>query len=624
MTQPGFPVWNQYGPNPNSVRGYPSIPPTSGPSIPPNSHRPNAQKSQLPYILGGVGGFLLLAVVLGGVAFMKLRSKSVALPVDAKMLPAQTTEVGTQLIEATRETDERVRRAYLAAELGSELCRPGASDPARRIEAIGTSTPRAAKELFLQKRSLDDMRQLLQCGAYLGGSLDSPYQAVIGVDAETPLKPMHRIAVGHFKISDLPPDQGFSRHAYKGVPGFCRTGIDSGSTFTGLGAGALELTPTTTSSTNGACSELSYGAFAEGTTWFMGRRPALEIMAETVKRPKEDLNTRIAALKEAANQTEGMPVVRIQAQPKSSKEFFMAPCSFGALHSAAPIQDFLEGCFPKANDRLLEEIDSKLKAAAYETDGDVQKAKAFHGNIVFVARDDAAAKDVERDVKEIVSDWSAHVELNEAKLIRQSNQRAVTTRQKKFAAIADSYFKALREAKVARKGRTVRISFKEALSKTDITALEDADRATVEKRQATASILDAIERGAPLPQNALAQLVGPSWAAYLASATPVDGPLTASSMKSPLPESTCRSVQSRLAGYTLSNFTSVESRSLFLNMKYASCASSPPQVDSMQHLCLVSFKTASEFASCTPSASVVDRSPPGQPPDSDFGDRAMR
>jgi hypothetical protein len=46
----------------------------------------------------------------------------------------------------------------------------------------------------------------------------------------------------------------------------------------------------------------------------------------------------------------------------------------------------------------VREIDSKIKAAAFEMDGDHQKAKAFHGNIVFVARDDRGANDVERVV----------------------------------------------------------------------------------------------------------------------------------------------------------------------------------------------------------------------------------
>src|SRR5947209_17781521 len=81
MTQPGFPA-------------YGSVPPYSINSIPPNPHRPpHQQRSPLPFILGGAGAFVFLLAAGGGIAAYTLRSKSVALPVDAKLLPAQTSGV---------------------------------------------------------------------------------------------------------------------------------------------------------------------------------------------------------------------------------------------------------------------------------------------------------------------------------------------------------------------------------------------------------------------------------------------------------------------------------------------------------------------------------------------------
>jgi hypothetical protein len=88
--------------------------------------------------------------------------------------------------------------------------------------------------------------------------------------------------------------------------------------------------------------------------------------------------------------------------------------------------------------KTLEEVDSKIKAAAYEMDADHQKAKAFHGNLVFVAKDDREAKDVERDIEEVVAEWSAHIDSNEARLINDSRELARTSRQKKFGAVADA------------------------------------------------------------------------------------------------------------------------------------------------------------------------------------------
>jgi hypothetical protein len=578
MTQPGFPAYGSVPP-PYAMVG----------SIPPNPHRP--QRSPLPFILGGAGAFLFLVAAGGGVAVWSLRSKSVALPVDAKMLPAQTSGVSTQLIEATRETDEHVKRAYVAAELGAEVCRPGQQNPARRIEGIGGGS----------------MRALLECGAVLEGSLESPYQAVISVDSDK--KGLQHVAVGHFSIKDLPRKSGFTPFSYRGVAGFCRTQGDD------RGAG---LFGTVATSPPGTCDETSFGGFAQGSTWFLGNRAALETMAGSIKNPKEDLNVRIAALKDASSATQGLPVVRIQAQPKSSREFFVAPCLFGASHSAVPFTQFMEGCFPSVGqERALEAIDAKIKAAAYETDGDLAKAKAFQGNIVFVARDDESAISVERDVKDVVADWRIHVEDNDDKLIVQSNEFAVTAGQKKFAAVADEYFKALKGAKVSRKGRTVRIAFKEALSKADLAALDEAERSTVEKRQATADILDAIQAKKPVPQPALAKLVGGPWATFLTGPAPFEPP---PSVRTPMSGDECRKLQARVSGFSTSSFFSTDARLMFFSHKFANCATRPPEVDSSQRACLASFKTADEYARCAAS-DLGATIPPGQPPEALFGER---
>ncbi|MDB4937997.1 MAG: hypothetical protein JWP87_4969 [Labilithrix sp.] len=588
MNQPGY---SAYG----------SVPPYSMPANPPVAHAgPSAaSRSALPLVLGGAGAFLvLLAAVGGGAAFWLTRSKSVALPVDAKMLPSQTTGISTQLIEATRETDDRVKRTYVAAELGAEVCRPGTANPARRIEGIGGGSTRAAKELFFQKKSLDEMRALLECGSVLQGSLESPYQAVITVENDEK-RPQH-IAVGHFSITDLPRKSGFTPFSYRGASGFCRTQGEDRS---------------------GTCDDTSFGGFAQGTTWFLGDRGSLETMASSVQNPKEDLNARLAALKDAASATQGLPVVRIQAQPKSSREFFVAPCMFGASHSAVPFTQFLEGCFPsKGSERALEAIDAKIKAAAYETDGDLKKAKAFQGNIVFVARDDESAKEVEREVKDVVSDWRIHIEENDDKLIVQSNEFAVTTGQKKFAAVADNYFKALKGAKVTRKGRTVRVAMREGLSKADLLALDDADRSTAEKRRATAEILDAIQAKKPVPQGPLAKLVGPQWAAFLTGPAPLEAP---PSVKLPMSADECKKLQSRVSAFSTSSFFSTDARLMFFSHKFANCAVHPPEVDEVQRACLASFKTADEYARCA-AADLGATIPRGQPPESDFGDRRLK
>ena len=207
--------------------------------------------------------------------------------------------------------------------LGSETCRPGTSDPARRIEELGSRTPREAKELFLDPKKKEEVAQVLECGAVLGATLDSPYQTAIGFDDDAGKK--LRVGVGHFTLTGAPKGQGFLHQTYRGMSGFCRT-----------------------SERDGYCDETDYGAFSKDRSW----------------------------------------------------------------------------CWV---DKTLEEVDSKIKAAAYEMDPDHQKAKAFHGNLVFVAKDDRGAKDVEREIEDVVAEWSAHIDSYEAKLINDSRKLAGST-----------------------------------------------------------------------------------------------------------------------------------------------------------------------------------------------------
>ncbi len=422
----------------------------------------------------------------------------------------------------------------------------------------------------------------------LGATLESPYQTGIGFEDDSGKK--QKIGVARFTLTGAPKGQGFVPQSYRGMSGFCRTGEKEA-----------------------YCDDKDYGVFANDTSWFFGTKSALEAFAPNVRKPKEKLGSRVEAMKEAAGQTEGLPVVRIQASPKSA-DFFSAPCVYGALHTAAPFGKFLEGCFPsKQVEKTLQEVDSKIKAAAYEMDPDHQKAKVFRGSLIFVARDDRGAKDLERDIKDVVAEWRAHLETNDAKLINDSRELAKTSRQKKFGAVVDAYFRALEKAKVARKGRSVVASFREEITPGDLEALEEADRSTKAKRVATAAIVDAFQARKPIPEAALSELVGPSWAHYLASPPPSAFARTA------MTEGECRSVQARLATITLAdkNLTS-EARTMFISQKYASCSTLPPEIDLAQRPCLSTFKTAAEYSLCAGSAGVS-----AEPPLGEYGDRKL-
>src|SRR5262249_7139595 len=146
-----------------SREAYASVPSAPYASIPPNPTRP--KKPLWPYPAGAGGLFVVLGAAGGGFALYRARQLPVSLPVEPKYLPAQTKEVGTRLIEAPREPNEQVKKLYLASELGASFCGRGLGDPAHRAERLGSSSPQAAKELFFDKKALDETQQVLECGA---------------------------------------------------------------------------------------------------------------------------------------------------------------------------------------------------------------------------------------------------------------------------------------------------------------------------------------------------------------------------------------------------------------------------------------------------------------------------
>jgi hypothetical protein len=565
--------------------------------------------------LGLGGGFLLLVGLgVGAGVWFYARSNHATLPVEANLLPTETKTVGTHLIDSTRESDAHVKSMYLAAELGS-LCTNGSGlfDPARRIEGLGAGDPKAAKDLFFSKTALDDIKTQLDCGSVMAKNLKDPKASYLLFDDDD--KKFRSVTVLKLAMTELPSDAGFTRETFGNTPGFCKAGPPP----------SLFPAPTSPSSLSSAavpgtggpplkCEDNSRGAFAVGNTWFFGTKDSLEGMAEAATHPKKDLGTNASALKDASNEMQGLPSVRIVAQPKSSKDFFMGVCEWGAYQSGMPVGEFKEGCFPdKGEDKIIEQIDAKVRAAGWETDTDYVKAGAIVANMVFVMRDQDAAKDAEKSVNELVRDWKAHIDSKSAKVIKDTKDKAKSTHQKEFAAIVDSYFSALAKSKVSRDGRVIKIAFKENLTKEDKQSLIDANAQAVEKRQATADILEAIQQKRPLPVASLTKLVGKSWATYLSGPPPA--PTTGVGSTVTLSETECDSVKTRLLPITTGDLPVKDAAVMdaYLKQRFATCSIDPPLVPIAQKPCLMTFTTAADYAKCV---SGVD---PREPPASEYG-----
>ena len=200
----------------------------------------------------------------------------------------------------------------------------------------------------------------------------------------------------------------------------------------------------------------------------------MEAVARSLTSPKTDLSTGLQALNDAAAEVEGLSSLRIESQLTSVRPFLEAPCAWAASQTVGSSAEFLRSCFPFSDSRVISDIDTKLRAAAFEIEPDVLKAQGVHGGVILVARDDDSAKAIEKDAQELVSDWKAQLENNEAKMITQAKANPHSLRQRQFAIIVDNFSQALRAMKVTRSSRVVKLQFQKPLDPSDKSDLDDA------------------------------------------------------------------------------------------------------------------------------------------------------
>ncbi len=509
------------------------------------------------------------------------------MPIDVKTLPKQSNEVEAEVIDGTRETDPRIKQYYTAAELGAEVCRANGTDPARALEIIGIMGAHAAKDFFKQA-NLDAVQSLMECGELLTANITSNFQTAVGFTDDSNVKQM--VGLLQLKATDIPSKYGLTKHAFSGLDGWCRT--------------ADPMKPNAPAMD---CTAASDAALHQGNSWFFGRRGALDTLAHTVSTPNKDLSTQVSALSDAASATEGLSSLRIQAELSgSAKNFIMAPCAWGGLQSAGSTTDFISSCFPHTDQKMLDDIDAKLRAVAFEIEPDVVKANGVHGNIVLVARDNDAAKEVEKDANELASDWKSQLENNEAKIVKQAKTNPVSRTQKSWAVIVDNFLHSLEKMKVVRDGRTVRMAFMDSLDPTDKAELDDADKTTADKRAAVADVLDAIENKKPLPQGALAKLVGAPWATYIAQ--------SAQSDVTPLAAADCTNVKKTVSKIKAKDVPGKDALAFYTELRNMDCAH-PPQMTATTRSCVTNIKAGADIGPCAPAQ---------EPPDSQYGEVAKK
>lgn len=567
-------------------------------------------------VLGGVG-LLMVAGGIIGVAAWSYSGKG-KLPVSPDRLPSQTTSAGTQYLSATREKSAHVKSIYLASELGASFCEGKAISPADNLDSAVLFGSKAATEFF-DPSNIDAVRVTLQCGSTLATELkDDHVSFVVFGDDKKP----HTVKLAKLKMTDMPSGEGFTRFTFGGgTQGFCRTDppappLPAGVTGL-LGATAAAALATRGSSGPGTCDDATFGAFPMGDgTWAFGPKDALDDFADSVAHPKSAIGAKVSALRDAAAETSKIENYSVVAEPDGVKRYLEWPCQWAETRGGIFRSDFVADCFPeKSDERLLSEIDAKVRAVAYGTDPDYATAGAVAGDMVFVARDEASAGDLARSLAELVDDWKDLLDRNSSKLINEIREKSKSGRQKEFATVVDTYFAALGKMKVKRDGRAVKVSFREPLSKEDKQEMLDAAGEEDKRREAVADVLDAIRNKQAIPTAALGKLVGPKWATYL-TLPPLPTPPTPTMVS--LTEGECESIKGKLNAMNSAEVLGLDPEAFkeYLDQKYASCSDKTPTVLDSQRPCLTTFVTASEYVRCVSSAAGGD---PRRPPEDEFG-----
>lgn len=452
---------------------------------------------------GGVCVVLALSLVLGTSCKPKKAGTDAPwkLPVEPKQLPSTASVVEAEIVEGMRETDPRLKDAFISAELGSEICREGAANPAITLELMPLFGPVLAKSFFTPD-NLAKVQSLLECGGLLGQSLQTGFQtAVQFVDDEGKKA---EIDILKLNVAELPPKYGLTKRAFGAKEGYCKT--------------SDPLKPNVVLD----CGPSSEAALKDGSTWFLGKRIEIDAVARSLSNPKTELSTGLQALNDAAAQVEGLSTLRIESQLTTVKGFLEAPCNWASGQTVGSGAEFLKACFPFSDSKVITDIDAKIRAAAFEVEPDVLKAGGVHGGIILVARDDDGAKAVEKDAQEFVTDWKAQLENNEAKMVKQAKTNPHSLRQRQFAIIVDNFNQALRGMKVSRSGRVVKMQFHQPLDPTDRADLDDARAKTNQFRSAVADVLNAVKAKQQLPVAALTLIVGAPWAQYFSGLSVYD------------------------------------------------------------------------------------------------------
>jgi formylglycine-generating enzyme required for sulfatase activity len=470
-------------------RDVPAAPAAVAPAAPAPaaSSRATRRRWLLPAAVAGA-----LAVIGGGavVAWRLARSGHAAFPIAANRLPENTDALREAPIDGAYAANRTVREMLVAGAISAFACEPDEDDPASALLDLGGDDEKALA--YFAPSHENEVRAMMDCGGRMAAGLLGPAR-IMGFNFTSADNKKHTFAVLDLRAARLPSALGWVDHMFSALPGYCYQP-----------KGQKD------------CGDDSPGAVRYGGRWIFSDAATLKTLAHSLAQPKAIVSSTVEMLQHATHALSGMQSWSAEAT-RSSKTHLVGPCAWAASNVAGSSSDFMSACFPAADDRQVATIDGEVRAAADEVDADVKSAQAVRGRVVLVARDSEAAADLEKDVAELVNDWKAHVENNQAKLVKLASEGAKTPDERVWAVVVDVFIRALENMRVSRSGSAVTISYERRFTSEVEKEVKEAAGKPDDRGLAAAAVLAAIEKRQPLPPEALSQVLGARVAAFVLS-----------------------------------------------------------------------------------------------------------
>jgi hypothetical protein len=433
-------------------------------------------------------GFLGLAIIAGGALLVaKYRAMPPrALPLVAARLPARTTKISESRLRSDLDEAATLPDLIIVSALSEAVC--GGVDVAKLLAAAhGKDLAWMKRAGLLDLAGSQTVRDGLTCASAVQREIAAPtLMEVTFIDGDKP----RTVNVIRSSMLDLPANIGFVRHNFSGLPGDCLKKHEE----------------------KADCQDGAFSAFHDGSTWGFGPVEAIEGFARAYTTSHTELTSNVEILQETVLHTEGADETVIVAKPET------IPWKM-VCERAAPLghqREFLEACFPSGQDRLLEQVTAKVRGVAIERDL-LAKAAAFNVGFVLLARDDDAARDIEKDLLDLIRDWRAHIANREPDVLRLLRAPSEYIHDRFWEAASDPLLRAIRSASVTRDGASVHFGMRAPLRPAEAKLVKEFVETHTEDQVAATKIIEAILANLPIPEKSLSTFVGADVAAWIAA-----------------------------------------------------------------------------------------------------------